>query len=495
MIETPPRRSDLETNEDASWGYDFIDFVDYIGAELDPWQKRLSIHLGELDALGRPIYDTAIIMVPRQNGKTVWTRLLIAYWMTQEQVPTILGTSSDRGEAKRSWDEVVTMMEGNEALAETLPGKHTTASNGYESFFNSYGSKYRFAAPNRRAGRGGTLHRWICDELREHRNRDCWNAAMGAMAAAASTEAGALAVCISNEGDENATVLHTEADAAELFAQTGEGNPRTYFAAWRADSDADPEDVEQLIKSNPGLGHRVSIDWLIGKGKAAKAAGGRDLADHKTEHMCVRVDRLDAAIRPEDWAACGVRPDRVVDITQHRRRLVLALDIAHEDAAHATLTAAAVIDGATHLQVVKQWQGHDARAQLRRDLPGLLAKARPRKLLIQSGGPAAAIAAELQQRSGWPAGVRLEMLASEDVVRACMGLEEQAAARQLQHPFDPLLDKHVALCERLPQGDGWRFSRRGPAPIDAAYAGAFAVHGARALPVLAEYRSAYDDHS
>ena len=49
---------------------------------------------------------------------------------------------------------------------------------------------------------------------------------------------------------------------------------------------------------------------------------------------------------------------------------------------------------------------------------------------------------------------------SEDVVRACMGLEEQATAGHLRHSHDPLLDLHVRQPQQLPQGDGWRFARR-----------------------------------
>jgi hypothetical protein len=64
----------------------------------------------------------------------------------------------------------------------------------------------------------------------------------------------------------------------------------------------------------------------------------------------------------------------------------------------------------------------------------------------------------------------MEPIRAEDVVRACMGLEEQAAAGHIRHTHDPLLDLHVRQTQQLPQGDGWRFARRGQAPIDATYA-------------------------
>jgi hypothetical protein len=94
---TPPLRDLAEP--DSSWGYTFIDFCEIIGTPLDPWQCWLAIHLGELFPDGSPRYRKAIILVARQNGKTIFTRLLILYWMFVERVPEILGTSTDRAAA------------------------------------------------------------------------------------------------------------------------------------------------------------------------------------------------------------------------------------------------------------------------------------------------------------------------------------------------------------------------------------------------------------
>jgi hypothetical protein len=109
----------------SSWGYDFIDFCLVIGWPLDAWQRWLAIHLGELFPDGSPRYRKAIVLVARQNGKTIFTRLLILYWMFVERVPEIVATSTDRGAAKRSWRKVVQMAERNPELAPLLPYRHT----------------------------------------------------------------------------------------------------------------------------------------------------------------------------------------------------------------------------------------------------------------------------------------------------------------------------------------------------------------------------------
>jgi hypothetical protein len=472
---TPPLR-DL-TDPAASWGYDFIAFCELIGYRLDPWQRWLALHLGELFPDGSPRYRKGIILVARQNGKTLFTRLLILYWMFVERVPEIVATSTDRAAAKRSWKKVVELAEGVDLLAEQLPARHTALQIGEEDFWNSYGSHYRFAAPTRRAGRGDTLPRALLDELREHRTRDTWDAVVPAMNAVAD----ALVVCISNEGDAESVVLHEEYDAAETFIDTGEGDPRTFLAAWSAPSGTAPDDVEALAQANPGLGHRVQLDALLGQARAAMAAGGETLARFKIEIMCQRVDLLESAIRIEDWKACGIKRDQAVDLAQHRRDLVLCFDVA-QDNSHATLTAAATLDGITHLEVIAAWDGYEARKQLRADLPEWLKRIKPRKCVWFPGGPAAAVADQWAGRR--VANVLMEPIRAEDVVRACMGLEEQAAATHLRHTHDPLQDLHIRQTQQLPQGDGWRFARRGQAPIDASYAAAGAVHAARVLPKL-----------
>lgn len=438
----------------------------------------LAIHLGELFPDGSPRYRKAIILVARQNGKTIFTRLLILYWMFIERVAEIVATSTDRGAAKRSWLKVIDMAEKTPLLAGALPARHIHRQIGEEDFWNDYDSHYRFAAPTRRAGRGDTLPRALLDELREHRSRDTWDAIVPAMNAVAD----ALLVCISNEGDAESVVLHEEYDAAETFIQTGEGDPRTFLAAWSAPSGAAPDDVEALAQANPGLGHRVVLDALLGQARSAMAAGGETLARFRIEIMCQRVDLLEAAIRLEDWNACGWRPPwALVDLAEHRRSVALCFDVAWDNS-HATLAAAVTLGGVTWVEILKGWNGYECRKQLRAELPGLLARYKPRKCIWFPGGPAAAVADEWSGRR--VSNVLMEELRAEDVVRACMGLEEQAAAQHLRHRHDPLLDAHIRQTQQLPQGDGWRFARRGMAPIDASYAAAGAVHAARVLPRL-----------
>jgi hypothetical protein len=472
---TPPLRDLSEPH--TSWGYDFIDFCEMIGWPLDLWQRWLAIHLGEIYPDGSPRYRKAIVLVGRQNGKTIFARLLILYWMWVDVAPDILSTSTDRAAAKRSWLKVVAMAERS-ILANDLDARHTALQIGEENFWNRLGSNFRFAAPTRRAGRGDTIHRALLDELREHRNRDTWDAVVPAMGAVFD----ALVFCVSNEGDAESTVLHEEYDAALAYIETGQGDPGTFLAAWSSPSGADPTDLEALAYANPSLGYRIPPDALLGEAITAKRVGGETLVRFRIERMCQRVDMLDPAIDPDAWRAAGT--DEPLDLAEHRRHLALAFDVSL-DGQHATLVAAAMVEGLVHVEVVQKWQGFGATKALRAELPALVAKIKPRVVRWLPSGPAAAVAAGLAEKRGqWPPRrVVVEEIRSE-VPAICMGLAEIVTAGELRHPRDEMLDAHVKQTQRLNQGaqGQWVFARRGSGPIDGTYATAAAVDAARTLP-------------
>jgi len=131
---------------------------------------------------------------------------------------------------------------------------------------------------------------------------------------------------------------------------------------------------------------------------------------------------------------------------------------------------------------VKAWDGLDATASARRELPALVARVNPLVFGWFPGGPAAALAADLRARStalGWPPkGVKVEEIKG-DTSAACMGFADRVTAGWVLHPGDPLLDAQVDGASALRTGDRWVFSRRGSGTCDAVYAVAGAVHLAR----------------
>ena len=472
---TPPLR---ELTPETSWGFDFNDFCrDVIGEPNDPWQEWLSIHVGELLEDGRPRFRTVLILIARQQGKTTWAKKLVLFWLFVLKVGEILGTSTDRSYAKKAWLAIGEMIRANEWLRDELAGIRLTI--GEELISVAGGSSYGFAANNGSAGRSMTLSRWLLDELREHNTFDAWNAADNAMNAVKDAQT----VAISNQGDMTAVVLDSLRLPALTFIETGVGDERLGLFEWSAPDGSDPEDLRALAMALPDLGHRTDPDVILAKARKAKAAGGEELTGFRTEVMCMRVHLLDPAIEPAAWGAAGT--DEPVKLSDHRDRLALCLDVSL-DGSHATLVGAAMLDGKLHVEVVEQWDGHGCSAQVRRELPALVRKVKPRAIGWFPQGPAAAIAASLATKRGsgdwWPPPrVKLEELTTE-TDQVCMGLAEQVLAGEVVHPKDALLDQHVASAQKLMRGDRWVFTRKATGPIDGAYATAGAVHLARLLP-------------
>lgn len=472
---TPPLR---ELTEETSYGFSVISFAKHIlDMPLDPWQEEAVIRLGELLPDGTPRFRTVLILVARQNGKTHLVKVLTLWWMFWAKVGTVLGLANKRNYAKDIWQEVCEIAQANGTLSQMLPEKAIFSGMGQESLVTVKGCKYIFSAANRNAGRSKTINRLIIDEIREHRNRDAWNASIYAGNAVPDFQA----VCISNQGDDTGIVLDELRSQALGYIETGEGDPRLGLLEWSSPDGSDPEDLEALAMSNPNLGYRIQPDALLGAAKRAKAAGGREMGDFRTEVMCMRVRLLDPAVDPDRWIDCGTGDP--LDLADHRDKTVLCLDVSLSGD-HAMLVACAVVDGVAHLEVAETWSGYGCTQLVREQLPDIVARIQPRQVGWYPTGPAGAITADLaaSKARGWPPrGTELVEVRGE-LVAVCMGFAEQVRTLALRHPRDPVLDAHVASSQKLYRGDAYCFRRMGVDPCNGAYSAAGALHLARMLP-------------
>jgi len=485
----------------TSVGFAQVEFArNVLRHPFDPWEEWLAIHGGELLPDGRPRFRVVLVLVARQNGKTEVLVILTLYWQFVDSVPLILGTSTKLDYARESWKKAV-------KLAKTVPdfdklrgtGRWTRDTNGEQESWTTEDARYKIAASNEEGGRSLTIHRLVCDELRQHHDYSAWAASEEATSAVDDAQIWAL----SNAGDARSVVLnehrdealkfikwwdeHDNAGVAELLlaGEHIDGMPdfRLGIFEWSAPREADPTDVHALAQANPNMGRRKDTAVLLAKARRAVRLGGDALTTFKTESMCISVTIMNPAIDPGAWQRC-LAPG---DLDAVRSRVALFLDIA-PDGLHATLAAAAVLpDDRVRVEIVAAWEGVMAVEGLRRELAGWLGQVRPRAAGWLPGGPAAALAADMKKRPGWPPrGVTFEEIRGE-VTAICMGFDKEVTAGRLAHSDDPLINAHVGGAERLPRGDGWVFSRKG-GHCDAAYAAAGAVHLARTMPPLIKPR-------
>jgi hypothetical protein len=472
-VYTPPLR---ELTPDTSYGFDVIEFAEAIGHPLDPWQQWAVIHIGELLPDGRPRFRKVLIMVARQNGKSELLKIIGLYFLIIARVGQILSMSNKFEYARALWASAYKLASRSPVTADEIP--IFRPGNNDPHMTTEHDSTWRICAANGDAGRSGSCDLILIDELRQHHNFEAWSASIHTM----NARRGAQLIAASNEGTAASVVL----DALRDEAISGK-NWRTGIFAWQAHEKARPDDPDEITRANPNVGHRIEIDDLIAEGIAAGAAGGERLTEYLTEVMCVKVAVFAPAINSANWDDRGPRPGRpAISLAEHRDKLALCLDVSR-DGQHCTLAGAVVLDGKTHTGIITGW---DSTAAMRRDLPGIMAKIKPRALAWFPGGPAAGFMVELAKprrasptAERWPPrGVKLVEITSE-APAVCMGFDEQIESDTLRHDGHALATTHVGNAIRRPRGDLWVFDRRGAGHIDAVYAMAGAVHTARALPL------------
>lgn len=235
---TPPLR---ELTEETSLGFDVIDFAyDVLGIVLHPWQRAALIRMLELLEDGTLRFETVVILVARQNGKSTLAQVLTIYVLVVWGWPLVLGTAQDLDVAEQLWQEVVDLLQEDEELSELI--ENVVKVNGKKELKLTAGTSYKVKAANRRAGRGLSGNLVLLDELREHQNWDAY----GAITKTTMARGGAsLIVALSNAGDIRSRVLRY----LRLIAHKILGDPDGVVAASEGDLDGPDEGDLDTLKN------------------------------------------------------------------------------------------------------------------------------------------------------------------------------------------------------------------------------------------------------
>lgn len=471
---------------DTTYGFGFLAFCTARGVELDPWERWLAIHMGELDADGYPRFRHVLVIVARQNGKTLLLTMLGLYWLFVEMALTVVSMSTNLDYATEAWENGVAIALDDPELANDLPptpNRGVRRTNGQHALnLNKRGRdrpRWKIAASNRRGGRSLSIDLLMIDELREHFDWSAWMAAVPAT----NARPGSQVCAFSNGGDPSSVVLLSR----RTSSLSGE-DPGSFIAEWsmpdewttRVHHATDAELIAALAYSNPNLGRRLTVKALLGDARAAIADGGDVLVKFLTEVGCINQASRNPAIESAKWPDLVERHD-LADDALFAQRTALVADVAL-DGLHASVIAARVLrNGRVASDVVASWAGPDCTTALRRELPALVRRVKPWAVGWFPDGGAAAVASQLAKRKSWPP-PRVELVEiTGEKAAACMGLADLVRNGGLVHPDDELLTAQTLGAERLPLGDRWVFTREA-GHCDATYALAGAAHLALMAP-------------
>ena len=174
-IFTPPLR---ELTPETSLGFAVIEFArDVLDVRLLPAQEWLFIHaleiIGDFDTGWYFRFRTVLVLMARQQGKTMMSEILALFFLYALGVQLIIGTSTNLDAAEEVWDGVVDIAETNEELAEEI--EDIKRSSGRKTITLSGRRRYRIAAANRKGARGKSGDLILLVELREQQDFSAWS--------------------------------------------------------------------------------------------------------------------------------------------------------------------------------------------------------------------------------------------------------------------------------------------------------------------------------
>lgn len=217
-----------------------------------PWQRYVVDVANEVDPdTGRLWYDTVVLVVPRQQGKTTMIEPTLVTAARRRPDVDVVYAAQDR---QMSGDRLVNELAGKRLERRPeFAGRFTVRkSNGSESITWSNGSRIRTVANTPQAGHGLTLDLAVIDEAFAHRDLTV----VTALSPATITRPDPQTWIVSTvgEGDDGLLLHYQDVGMAAL----SDPDTRVAYFEWSAPADADRTDPAVWRATMPALGHTIT---------------------------------------------------------------------------------------------------------------------------------------------------------------------------------------------------------------------------------------------
>ncbi len=382
-----------ELTPQTSLGFEVIDFaLTVLGVTLYPWQRWLLIHALELLPNGTYRYKRIIVLVARQQGKTMLASVLAAWWLHvdskrhPERVPPlkfkVVGVAQNLDIAKEPWQVVKTWCdpkpeteEDAELAIPALQGRTAKVvdTNGALSIVARSRAHYEVRAAKN--ARGKPAARVLMDEMREQKDWSAWNA----VSQTTKSFFNGMLIGFSNAGAADAVVLHTQRaagledlDTWEAYVEAGLMSAEEYanthdvslgLFEWSAPEGCEKDDIDGILQANPSIGHgEMTVQSALADIRGMTDAG------YRTEVLCQWVlSRVEPYIDPTSWEKAADGPEldsdgsviRLGSVIAPESRMVMGIDVHREK----RLTRSSIgvagyrADGRIHLELIAQRTG------------------------------------------------------------------------------------------------------------------------------------------
>lgn len=364
--------------EETSLGFEVIDFARvWLGVVLYPWQQWLLIHALELREDGSYRFSRIVVLVARQQGKTMLASVLAAWWLFMDserhpdRVPPlkfkVVGVAQNLDIAREPWSGVKMWCDPDPDTAEeaelAIPVlQHATAkvsdTNGKESIVARSRAHYEIRAAKN--ARGKPAARVLMDEMREQKTWDAWNAVSPTTKAFWSGQLWAL----SNAGDLTAIVLaqlrngalaaikewdeYVTAGLVSAEEYANDHDVSTGLFEWSAPDGCAKNDIEGILQANPSIGYGAQTV----QGVLADIGSMTD-AGYRTEDLCQWVtSREESHLDKDTWPTLADEESVLAE-----GRAVLGVCVSGNRSYTSVGVAGSREDGLTHLELIAQREG------------------------------------------------------------------------------------------------------------------------------------------
>lgn len=410
------------------------------GLHLDDWEQWvLDQGLGRRDDRKWSAFEVALI-VSRQNGKGAILEALelAALFLDDFDVELILHSAHEFKTASEAFRRVQARIDDNPLFRRRV--KQVYLQRGAESIELRNGKRLRFIARSGGSGRGFSADLVILDEAYE-----LGDAAMAALLPTLSAR-------------PNPQVWYTSTAGTPVSVQLGRvrergvrgGDRSLAFFEWSVDpDDYDPGDPRCWAQANPGLGIRITPEY-IERERAAMAPD--EFARERLGIGLYPTDLADAwqVISRESWMPLA-DPD-----SSARDPVAFAMEVVHV-APFREFTAISAVgrrpqDRRWHVEVVDHRPGTDWAVSR---LADLCRRHRPCAVTADPSSHAGALIEDLVK-----AGVEVVPLTSRDAAQSCGQFANLVKAGKLAHLNQPALNKALAGATTRALGDAWAWDRR-----------------------------------
>lgn len=500
-------------DQGTSLGYEVIDFASQIlHIQLYPWQRWLLIHALELLEDGVTYrFRRIIVLVSRQNGKTMLASVLAAWWLFvdsvrhPERVPPlkfkIVGTAQNLDIAREPWNAVKTWCENEPQTQEEQDAAIPTLQRATSKVSDTNGKEFirarslaHYEIRAAKNARGKPAARVIMDELREQTNWDAWKALSPTTLAFWNGQLWG----VSNAGSMASVVLAAQRDAAlQLIddwhrkVDAGLMTPDEYAAGhdcsiglfeWSAPDGCDKDDVDAILQANPSIGYGSQTVGNV----LSEMVGSPD-ADYRTEHLCQWVTaQIESYIDPDEWSATVATPFEIR--IPRGARTVWGLDVS-VDRSHSWI-AAAVLDENGN-PVVSLRERRRGLLWVPDYLQQLAEESGMWEVAIQNKGcPAMEFIQPLKDR-----GFTVHEIDGSHIGLATGRLRDRVREGRLVHTRQPLIDKAIegGVTKVIAENEAWD-RRKSLVDISGVAAITAALYGLETCQPEQPKPSAYSDH-